>query len=92
LLTLFHTKTYAAALNRLIQNPAANVLIIYGSQDEFTGETSYDAWRNELEGVNGEGLLRVVKVENATHFWRGRSAEELRLVITQWLPSSAMPA
>jgi alpha/beta superfamily hydrolase len=84
---MFHTDTYATALNKLLQNSKSNVLIVYGDQDEFTGSGCYDHWVKELEGVaKGKGTLNSSRVENATHFWRGRASKELAYVVEGWLP------
>jgi hypothetical protein len=59
---------------------------VYGDHDEFTGEASYETWAGELQRVATEADLKVVKVENATHFWRGEQGEQLREVVERWLP------
>jgi uncharacterized protein len=89
LLTLFRTSIYASSLNELIRNPASNTLIIFGTRDEFTGESTYDGWvktlQKEADGA-GKGCLRFAKVGGATHFWSGEPARELQLLIEGWLP------
>jgi hypothetical protein len=86
LLTLFRTNTYATGLNQLIRDPGANVLVVYGNYDEFTREVNYDEWAGELAAVDRKGELKVVKVEQGTHFWRGETGRELQAIIKQWLP------
>ncbi|PCH42053.1 alpha/beta-hydrolase [Wolfiporia cocos MD-104 SS10] len=92
-LTAFHSGSYASALRALVRDPQANVLILYGNQDEFTSDDAYGAWAAQLStdctgdaGAAG-GKLQVVRVEDATHFWRGEDVER-RLVDTVevWLP------
>lgn len=84
LLTLFHTNTYRARLQELIRNPTSNILIMYGDQDEFTGASSYENWRKELEHEGSE-RLKVVEIKGASHFWRGRQGRELVETVKQWL-------
>jgi len=88
LLTLFRTSTYALSLKNLIQNPASNTLVIYGTRDEFTGEGAYEGWvktlKKEAEGES-KGRLEVVKVDEATHFWGGKHGIELRYAVERWL-------
>ncbi|EKM58528.1 uncharacterized protein PHACADRAFT_53580, partial [Phanerochaete carnosa HHB-10118-sp] len=71
-LTAFRGKHYTTALNTLVQDPRANVFIIYGDQDEFTSVESYDAWieslRHENEG-DGKARLQTSRIEGANHFW-----------------------
>jgi uncharacterized protein len=91
-LTLFHTSHYTSTLKALIQDKESDVLVVYGGRDEFTGVNAYDRWQKELEGYTREspgkesGTLRVCKVEDGTHFWFGRSGEELERVVGEWVP------
>jgi hypothetical protein len=68
LLTAFHSRTYQRALEDLVRQPGARVLLCQGDADDFTGAETYDAWAEELgqlavgsdakgegEGVSGEG-------------------------------------
>jgi alpha/beta superfamily hydrolase len=71
-------------LKDLLRNPAGNVLVIFGDQDEFTGISRYDAWVKEL-GREG-GPLKVVSIHDATHFWTGKG-RELQGVVEGWLTS-----
>ncbi|KAI0636033.1 alpha/beta-hydrolase [Trametes polyzona] len=91
-LTAFHTHRYTKALRDLVSNPKSNVLIIYGDSDNFTAVESYDAWARELQELHSSEAheherLEVVKIDNASHFWREREAV-LRLVETvrKWVP------
>ena len=84
-LTLFNSKTYTAKLKELIEHRESNVLIIYGDQDEFTGVGSYKAWREELQGGDAR-KVKVVEVAGGSHFWRGRTGDEMREIVVGWLP------
>ncbi|KIJ90184.1 hypothetical protein K443DRAFT_15446 [Laccaria amethystina LaAM-08-1] len=54
--------------------------------DEFTSISSYRTWAAELETHFGTSdRLKIVEVENATHFWRGRANERLEHVLLEWL-------
>ena len=48
LLTAFHTSTYQRALENLVRQPAARVLICYGDADDFTSADSYEEWVEAL--------------------------------------------
>ncbi|GLB40229.1 hypothetical protein LshimejAT787_0801000 [Lyophyllum shimeji] len=76
-LTLFHTSTYSAKLKELIQSVDSNVLIVYGDADEFTGVSKYRDWRQDLENEAGGGRLKIVEIPGGSHFWRGRSGQQL---------------
>lgn len=90
-LTAFRGKTYTSALNALLRDPRANVLVVYGDQDEFTGDSSYDAW---VEGLKAEAkeedsaALKVVKIEGATHFWTDHHDARRKMLeaTADWLP------
>jgi uncharacterized protein len=51
LLTAFHTRTYQRALEDLVCDPGARVLICYGDADDFTGAYAYDEWAEALGKV-----------------------------------------
>ena len=66
LLTAFRTRTYQRALEDLVRQPAAHVLLCQGGADDFTAPETYDAWAEALgqlaaggddasEGENSEG-------------------------------------
>ncbi|KAF4597357.1 hypothetical protein EYR40_007809 [Pleurotus pulmonarius] len=84
-LTLFNSGTYASKLKELVDNPASNVLIIFGDQDEFTGVSNYDEWAKSLSSETRTGALKVVKVEGGSHFWRGRANNTMQNEIDHWL-------
>lgn len=87
LLTCFRTQTYAKTLKELLRNPLANVLVLYGTEDEFTSETSYDAWAQGLmKDSGGSCQLKVEKMQGGTHFWRGNAARLMGRAIEEWLP------
>jgi len=65
LLTAFRTRTYQRALEDLVRQPGARVLLCQGDADDFTAAETYDAWAAALgqlaaggddnsEGENGE--------------------------------------
>lgn len=71
-LTAFRGEYYASTLEALIRDPRANILVIYGDRDDFTGFTNYDSWASSLRAAaegDGKGRLEIVEVENANHFW-----------------------
>jgi len=75
-LTAFRGGHYTTALNNLLHDPRSNVLVVYGDQDEFTGEDSYDTWARSLKAavqVEGRGKLEINKIHGATHFWMGQN-------------------
>lgn len=88
LITLFRTGSYAASLSALLHDPTSNVLVVYGTQDEFTSEQSYNSWAGKLctEVGDGTGRLEVHKVEDANHFWAGAARQELVKAVEGWLP------
>jgi hypothetical protein len=48
LLTAFHTRSYQRALEDLVPQPGARILLCQGDADEFTGAEAYDAWAEAL--------------------------------------------
>ncbi|KAI0789879.1 alpha/beta-hydrolase [Abortiporus biennis] len=82
-LTAFRGNMYATTLNNLLSNKRADVLVVFGDHDEFTGEESYDTWAEDLKRqVQGEGKghLQIVKVEGATHFWTDHLGARSRML------------
>jgi len=88
LLTGFHSKTYTQKLKDLIQDSRSNVLIVYGDCDEFTGDTRYGSWVEELRKDSSSGSLRIARIEGATHFWGGHSAQNLGEIVVDWIPNT----
>jgi len=86
-LTLFNSNIYAQKLQDLLRDSRSNVLVIYGNRDEFTSDSRYGRWVEELKKDRTEDRLRVVRVEGANHFWGGRFGPELAGIISDWLPS-----
>lgn len=84
-LTLFSSR-YKEKLNKLLHNPAANVLVVFGDRDEFTSAASYRAWRGGLEAEKIAGKLECVEVEGGTHFWRDADADALVEIVSRSLP------
>ncbi|KAJ7494629.1 Alpha/Beta hydrolase protein [Mycena galericulata] len=83
-LTLFKSR-YEETLKELLRNPAANVLVVFGDEDEFTSVASYRTWRGALEGT-AAGKLQCAEVRGGTHFWRDSDGDELVAIVSQWLP------
>jgi hypothetical protein len=65
LLTAFRTRTYQRALEDLVRQPGARVLLCQGDADDFTAPETYNTWAEALgqlaadsddtsEGENGE--------------------------------------
>ena len=48
LLTAFRTRTYQNALEDLVRQPEARVLLCQGDADDFTAAEAYDAWAEAL--------------------------------------------
>jgi alpha/beta superfamily hydrolase len=67
-----------------MDDPGAQVLVIFGDRDEFTGETQYETWARAI-AENGKGTVQVKKVEDATHFWHGRAGRALVRTVEDWL-------
>ncbi|CCL99300.1 uncharacterized protein FIBRA_01316 [Fibroporia radiculosa] len=86
-LTAFHGKTYTEELNTLLRDPRSNVLVLYGDQDDFTSVENYEQWVKKLQcELDREAKLQIVKVENASHFWRERgAASRLLAALEAWL-------
>ncbi|KAI6147031.1 Alpha/Beta hydrolase protein [Pisolithus thermaeus] len=87
LLTLFHSRVYLTALDNLLCQSHANVLVIYGEQDNFTSRAKYDVWARSLRKTSeGKAKLEVVSVAEADHFWRSSSARTtLKQTLENWL-------
>lgn len=83
LLTLFHHGTHATALQTLVKDPGSNVLIVYGTRDQFTAEGKYDAWSQLLR--DDSPRLEVKKVEDADHFWGRSQMSILQGIVGLWL-------
>lgn len=83
-LTLFNSSTYTAKLKELLRTPDSNVLILYGTQDEFTGASKYNLWARELENES-KGHFKSVEIADGSHFWRGQHGRQLKEAILEWL-------
>ncbi|KAF9466548.1 Alpha/Beta hydrolase protein [Collybia nuda] len=82
-LTLFNSGTYTAKLREVVETAKSNVLVLYGSEDEFTGASRYKAWARDLEQIS-QGHLKVVEVDGS-HFWRGQQGRRLTGAFLEWL-------
>jgi uncharacterized protein len=83
ILTFFHHGSHAAALGDLVSDPDSDVLLVYGTRDQFTSESKYDAWSKDLELRAAK--LEVHKVDGADHFWGGAAMQTLLDIIGRWL-------
>jgi alpha/beta superfamily hydrolase len=83
-LTLFNTSIYQASLVTLLQTPGLDILLIYGTEDEFTADSKYDAWVKDLE-KEAKSELKVVRVEDATHFWQGEAKLRMHETVFTWI-------
>ncbi|KAJ7659960.1 Alpha/Beta hydrolase protein [Mycena rosella] len=83
-LTLFKSR-YEEKLKDLLDDPAANVLVVFGDCDEFTSAARYRTWRSSLEGTNA-GKFQWAEIQGGTHFWRGADGRELVEMVSQALP------
>ncbi|KAH7912039.1 Alpha/Beta hydrolase protein [Hygrophoropsis aurantiaca] len=86
-LTMFNTKNYVSVLSSLLRDPNANVLVMFGEDDEFTSKTKYHAWVKSLEQQVLSGTtMKVVSVPGASHFWgSGEASRLLEETIGNWL-------
>ena len=80
-MTVFRGGTYTDHLNKLINDPRSNVLVVHGDRDEFTGVGAYEGYRWAAELRKNEGEFRVELVQGATHFWASRSGQRLNEII-----------
>jgi len=55
LLTAFRTQTYQRALEDLVRQQGARILLCQGDVDDFTGAEDYDAWAESLGRLAVEG-------------------------------------
>ncbi|TDL25640.1 alpha/beta-hydrolase [Rickenella mellea] len=95
MLTLFNSTLYSSRLSSLLQNwhPAANVLLIFGDQDQFTSIENYRQWvnglRKESKQLQGEGdrhgSFEVIEIAGAGHFWGGISGRNMLDRVAEWL-------
>ncbi|KAG7448137.1 alpha/beta-hydrolase [Guyanagaster necrorhizus] len=86
-LTAFHSNTYDTALRNLLSSPDAHVLVVFGDQDDFTGVSKYERWTEELRRLAGTDAqrLEIVRVDGASHFWRGQDEQVLAAAVERWL-------
>jgi alpha/beta superfamily hydrolase len=73
LLTLFRGR-YQTAIESL-----AEVLVVCGDHDEFTGAAAYSRWMDSLPSA------KCVLVKGGTHFWRGADGDSLVEIVLAWL-------
>jgi alpha/beta superfamily hydrolase len=87
-LTLFRSSTYQSALLALAHTPSAEILIVYGTDDNFTAEDKYDRWADGLK-QGAQAKLDIVKIEDGTHFWQGDHKLKLHNAVFTWLDKSS---
>ncbi|KAF8913515.1 Alpha/Beta hydrolase protein [Mucidula mucida] len=80
-LTLFRSSLYERALGSILETKA-RVLIVYGTEDEFTSVERYEQWTS---GLSSEENLEVTRIEGGSHFWRGSSSRRLSATVDAWL-------
>ncbi len=84
---MFRTSHYQAQLEGLLKDDRSNVLVAYGDKDEFTGVSNYKGWAEQLiKAALKSNRLRIVEIQNASHFWRGHTGLELAQMLGGWLP------
>ncbi|ETW83419.1 Esterase/lipase/thioesterase [Heterobasidion irregulare TC 32-1] len=94
-LTAFNSGKYQDAIETLLKDAGARVLIVYGDADEFTSASSYTGWIERLRNVASTGMgseegtvrerMQIECVAGATHFWTGQSRGELVRVVKAFL-------
>ncbi|KAK0239805.1 Alpha/Beta hydrolase protein [Armillaria nabsnona] len=86
-LTAFRSSVYDTALKDLLSSPEAHVLVVFGDQDDFTSISKYERWTKELQTLAGTDAqrLEIVRVDGASHFWRGRDERVLTAAVERWL-------
>ncbi len=74
---------YDTALKDLLSSPEAHVLVVFGDQDDFTSISKYERWTKELQTLTGTDAqrLEIVRVDGASHFWRGRDERVLTAAV-----------
>lgn len=80
---LFNSKRYKDALANLLRSPAERTLFVYGTQDEFTSESTY---QTALSGCSDHSATISV-VDDASHFWSGKHGMRLKEIVEEWLAS-----
>ena len=86
-LTCFCSGAHDRALNSLVQDPHADVLLLFGDRDEFTAIEKYETWAAKLKETGGY-RVQVSCVKGAGHFWSQRTSAEMLRNIGQWLSYS----
>ncbi|CAO1638767.1 unnamed protein product [Sympodiomycopsis kandeliae] len=86
-LSLFHASKWSQRLGELVFSSSTvkpnRVLVIQGSQDEFTKSSNYSKWihtlKLEAQKHNTSDRLMILTREGATHFWN--SVEHLQALL-----------
>jgi len=90
LITFFRSGTYDTALQKLLQEPEAHILIVYGNQDQFTAVQKYDKWVLDLK-KNNKANLTTLKIDGGDHFWGSAASNELCEAVANWLSDETTP-
>ncbi|KAG8905195.1 hypothetical protein FRB99_000560 [Tulasnella sp. 403] len=53
-LTCFHTSKFSEALDKLLLDPQTNLLVLYGSRDQWTGVKKYETWVQRLRDIRAK--------------------------------------
>ncbi|PWN52159.1 hypothetical protein IE53DRAFT_385424 [Violaceomyces palustris] len=78
---------------------ASDVLVIFGLQDQFTKESSYEKWTTKLSSIapppstsssprptKASSTFDQVRIDNSDHFWRSKdSLGKLTRSVDRWL-------
>ncbi|CAO3654249.1 unnamed protein product [Cunninghamella echinulata] len=80
---------FKSQVKQLIQENLHPVLLIYGDQDQFTSEKSYQSWINIIlsdKDHQDYNNIQYKKIDDVDHFWFGN---ENRLIndINSWITS-----
>ena len=85
LLTCLQTGYYVRALDALLRDEQRGLTIVYGTNDQFTGASSYEAWRTHLVALRPSLDLHTLAVD---HFFRTAPMQQ---ALRAALPTRAAP-
>lgn len=62
---------FKSQINQLLKNNQRPVLIVYGDQDQFTSEKSYQTWLNTIISTTTDDhrIIQYKKFDGVDHFW-----------------------
>lgn len=81
LLTCLHTGYHVQALDALLRKDSIKVTMVYGTRDQFTGASSYDAWRTHLLSLRPTVDVHVLA---ADHFFRTAPMQDALRAALPW--------